>query len=152
MKVERTKGWWLDQARREADADMSAGQRPAGLEEERAYFEKLAATERRRADWLRSRCDEKDRHIAAQAKVLVATQDRVALLEAFLLRDEAEKQTMVGLLERVRQACLFSEDDGQIGVTTDPHIDAQLFSDICTALSQVAVRQARIDRNGGQGC
>ena len=39
-------------------------------------------------------------------------------------------------LERVRQACLFSEDDGQIGVTADPHIDERLFNEICAAIAK----------------
>lgn len=37
-------------------------------------------------------------------------------------------------LKRVQEACLFSEDDGSIGVTQDPHIHTQLFDDICKAL------------------
>ena len=54
-------------------------------------------------------------------------------------RAEAAETCVVELaemLEKVRQCCLFSDDDaGPIGVTTDPHIDEQLFKDICTVLS-----------------
>lgn len=39
------------------------------------------------------------------------------------------------VLEAVKQRCLLSDDDGQIGVTTDPHIDEQLFSAICDILT-----------------
>jgi len=49
---------------------------------------------------------------------------------------EAREVELAGALEQVRQCCLFSDDDaGPIGVTTDPHIDEQLFKDICTALA-----------------
>ncbi|KKL13516.1 hypothetical protein LCGC14_2524970 [marine sediment metagenome] len=49
---------------------------------------------------------------------------------------EARVVELAGALEQVRQCCLFSDDDaGPIGVTTDPHIDEQLFKDICTALA-----------------
>lgn len=39
------------------------------------------------------------------------------------------------LLSDVREACLFDDDDGIIGVTTDPHIDERLFDKICAALN-----------------
>jgi hypothetical protein len=41
-------------------------------------------------------------------------------------------------LNSVREACLFSEDDGSIGVTQEPHIPYQLFDDICKALAATA--------------
>ena len=55
------------------------------------------------------------------------------------LREERERgageiERYSGLLEKVRRACLFSEDDGEIGVTSDPHISEELFDDICNAL------------------
>ena len=50
---------------------------------------------------------------------------------------EVLNKEMVGVLGKIRQACSFTDDDaGQIGVTTDPHIDASLFSEICTVLKK----------------
>lgn len=45
-------------------------------------------------------------------------------------------EKLTAVLERVRQCCLFEEDLGSTGVTTEPHIDEQLFDDICAALNQ----------------
>ena len=39
------------------------------------------------------------------------------------------------LLGDVRDACLFAEDDGLTGITTDPHIDERLFGKIVTFLN-----------------
>ncbi len=39
------------------------------------------------------------------------------------------------LLKRVQEACLYTEDDDSIGITQEPHIDSQLFDDICKALA-----------------
>lgn len=39
-------------------------------------------------------------------------------------------------LEAVKQACLFADDDGTIGVTQDPHIHSELFDQICAALRE----------------
>lgn len=38
------------------------------------------------------------------------------------------------LLQQVREACLFIEDDGEIGVTTEPHISEELFKAMCECL------------------
>lgn len=38
-------------------------------------------------------------------------------------------------LKSVREACLYPEDDGSIGITQEPYIDSQLFDDICKALA-----------------
>jgi len=48
---------------------------------------------------------------------------------------EAHATELTTVLEQVQQRCLFEEDLGAIGVTTEPHIDEKLFSDICTALA-----------------
>ena len=40
------------------------------------------------------------------------------------------------LLEDVRASCLFADDDGFIGITTDPHIDERLFDKICGFLAK----------------
>ena len=40
------------------------------------------------------------------------------------------------ILEKVKQTCLFDEDDGQTGVTTDPHIGERLFNEICEATAK----------------
>ena len=37
-------------------------------------------------------------------------------------------------LEKVRQCCLFDDDEGKTGVTTDPHIPLELFDEICAVL------------------
>ena len=48
---------------------------------------------------------------------------------------EAEVTHLRRVLERVRHACLFADDDvGEIGVTTDPHIPSELFDEICAVL------------------
>jgi hypothetical protein len=43
----------------------------------------------------------------------------------------------VGVLENVKQACLFSDDDGGIGITTEPHIPEELFDNICSSLAKL---------------
>jgi hypothetical protein len=40
-----------------------------------------------------------------------------------------------GALTEVREACLYAEDDGSIGITQEPHIDDELFSRICALLT-----------------
>ena len=45
-----------------------------------------------------------------------------------------EREAMRAALEAVKEACLFAEDDGAIGVTQEPHIDDELFGRICSAL------------------
>lgn len=40
----------------------------------------------------------------------------------------------ISLLREVRDACLFDDDDGQIGVTEEPTISADLFGRICECL------------------
>lgn len=42
----------------------------------------------------------------------------------------------IHLLTRIRDACLFDDDDGGIGVTQDPSIDSKLFDDICYYINQ----------------
>ena len=63
---------------------------------------------------------------------------RVVRLEKECDRLHAINAALVTALERVKQGCLFSEDDsfGQIGVTEHPCIDKQLFNDICAALAK----------------
>ena len=39
-------------------------------------------------------------------------------------------------LDQVQQQCLFDDDNGQIGVTEDPCIPAELFNKICLALAR----------------
>ncbi len=58
----------------------------------------------------------------------ISWQDRAEVAEARVVE-------LAGALERIRQRCLFEEDDGRTGVTTEPHIDEQLFNDICAVLS-----------------
>ncbi|KKM23553.1 hypothetical protein LCGC14_1614050 [marine sediment metagenome] len=43
---------------------------------------------------------------------------------------------LLAALEDVRQSCLFSDDDGTIGVTPDPHISDRLFDKICDAIAK----------------
>jgi hypothetical protein len=43
---------------------------------------------------------------------------------------------MYEILEGIKEACLFDDDDGQIGVTTEPHITEDLFKDICRTLAK----------------
>ena len=43
-------------------------------------------------------------------------------------------------LEGCRQACLFEDDDGGIGVTEDPHIPSELFDKICIALNRATAK------------
>ena len=56
--------------------------------------------------------------------------------DAALTAIEPALAELVGALEEVRQACLFDDDDGQIGVAEDVVIPLELFSRICTALSK----------------
>lgn len=50
--------------------------------------------------------------------------------------DRERIERLVALLTECREACLFAEDDGRIGVTEDPHIPADLFSRICDELNK----------------
>ena len=61
--------------------------------------------------------DGSDRH-AADARLIASAP---ALLEA---------------LKEVHGACLYAEDDGVIGVTSEPTIDSDLFDRICAAIRQ----------------
>lgn len=63
---------------------------------------------------------------------------KLILTEAARRLEEAEKMAIV--LEKVRQACLFADDDGQVGVTEDPHISSYLFYEICETLNKTAAR------------
>ncbi len=71
--------------------------------------------------------------VAIEAKMLMERQ----YYSAQTKYDEARAQVAAlhKVLEAVKQCCLFSDDDGQIGVTADPHIDERLLSDICAALT-----------------
>jgi len=40
-------------------------------------------------------------------------------------------EPMLAALEEVKQACLFGDDDGGIGVSEEPYISAALFAEIC---------------------
>jgi len=42
---------------------------------------------------------------------------------------------LLALLTEVREACLYPEDDGAVGVTQEPTIDEDLFARICAAVS-----------------
>lgn len=44
-------------------------------------------------------------------------------------------ETLRNLLEEVKQACLYGEDDNTTGVTEEPHIPIELFGRICDALN-----------------
>ena len=46
-----------------------------------------------------------------------------------------EDARMKDLLIQVRDKCLTPEDDGQIGVTEEPHIPGELFDEICEAIN-----------------
>lgn len=39
-------------------------------------------------------------------------------------------------LTEVREACLYPEDDGQIGITSEPTIDSAMFGRICAAIAK----------------
>ena len=43
---------------------------------------------------------------------------------------------LLAALELVKQACLFADDDGQTGVTGEPHIPEDLFANICAAIAR----------------
>lgn len=43
-------------------------------------------------------------------------------------------EKLVGLLRQVREACLYTKDDGTIGVSDEAQIDCQLFGDICQSI------------------
>lgn len=53
-------------------------------------------------------------------------------------------------LVQVREACLFGDDDGSIGVTSEPYISMELFAAICTALSKATPPLQTIDEGGGE--
>lgn len=46
----------------------------------------------------------------------------------------ADTSGLKALLLEVRDACLYAEDDGEIGVTSEPTIDSDLFDRICAAI------------------
>jgi hypothetical protein len=46
----------------------------------------------------------------------------------------SREQRLERALLKVREACLFADDDNQIGVTTEAHIPDELFAEICAAL------------------
>ncbi len=64
------------------------------------------------------------------------SEDHAAIRQTILEKEAAEARVveLAGALERVRQCCLFEEDLGRTGVTMEPHINEQLFDDICAAL------------------
>lgn len=54
-------------------------------------------------------------------------------------RAEAAETKVAKLREalgKVKQRCLFVDDDGRIGVTQEPHIEDELFDEICQALTE----------------
>lgn len=55
-----------------------------------------------------------------------------------------EQNALRGLVREVRDACLYDEDDGTIGVTSEPTIDSDLFDRLCAAL------RAGKQRGGGK--
>lgn len=57
-------------------------------------------------------------------------------LDDGMTTDRERIERLVALLTECREACLFAEDDGRIGVTEDPHIPADLFSRICDELNK----------------
>ena len=50
-------------------------------------------------------------------------------------RQAAQIEQMREVLAYVKDACLYSDDDGAIGVTQEPHIDSLAFDMICKALT-----------------
>lgn len=43
-------------------------------------------------------------------------------------------------LEKVKEACLFADDGGYIGVTSEPHISEELFAEICEVLNMTETK------------
>lgn len=43
---------------------------------------------------------------------------------------------LIVVLEKVKQTCLFVDDDDNIGITLDPSFPQELFSEICEALKR----------------
>lgn len=58
---------------------------------------------------------------------------------------QAENAKLRELLRQVREACLFYDDDGPIGVTEDAVIHSDLFNEICAALTEKEGEVADID-------
>jgi len=50
---------------------------------------------------------------------------------------EKQRDELAALLETVKQACLFDDDDGRIGVSEDVVIPTELFTVICEALNKL---------------
>ena len=48
----------------------------------------------------------------------------------------ASAPALLDALKEVHGACLYAEDDGVIGVTSEPTIDSDLFDRICAAIRQ----------------
>jgi len=48
---------------------------------------------------------------------------------------KAENKVLRDVLSQVKEQCLFVDDDGQIGVSSEAQIDSQLFGEICEALA-----------------
>lgn len=58
----------------------------------------------------------------------------ISLLISRTLTAEAKLSRALKLLTGVRNQCLFSDDDGSIGITTEPHISEDLFAEMCELL------------------
>ena len=56
-----------------------------------------------------------------------------AMLELTTL--QSKSAALVDTLTQVREQCLFADDDGQIGVSSEAQIDSRLFDEICAALA-----------------
>jgi len=56
-------------------------------------------------------------------------------LEQKLAAQAAVIDLLSSLLEQVKEACLFTDDDGSIGVSQEPQIYSELFDSICGALT-----------------
>lgn len=70
--------------------------------------------------------------IQSESLALHRDQQFPNILAARVEKDRADR--LAALLEQVKQACLFDDDDGQIGITEEPTIDLELFDEICKAL------------------
>ena len=79
-----------------------------------------------------------ERQAAQIAHLQMALADTEALeaeTSARCLKQAAQIGLMREVLAYVKDACLYSDDDGAIGVTQEPHIDSMAFDDICKALT-----------------
>ena len=76
----------------------------------------------------------KDEHDERGIDIAILVQN-LNSAEAKLTTLQSKSAALVDTLTQVREQCLFADDDGQIGVSSEAQIDSRLFDEICAALA-----------------